>query len=460
MQVLDEHELNEWLARINYASAFRTAGLRMRPIGLSGRDVELTGIAAANSHVREAKLWKQQQHNGSTPNIRNWTSPDVENGDDGMEEGEDDNDHDTESSTDHAAEELAPVTRTLPFNRSNVALDVENAGVTVHEDAEQLKAAFEDVKKELAAVRQVKDQGSQPGPSRSRSIKSSTQKPSTLERMSYEIEMPRERLSSRGTVLQLKITELEKRITSLQAQLDADLRCARNFAILTPFQHSTRQRLQEHIPPLAKRIQGLRLEMMKLQCHKEVLYADFVGEERQRYQTTRAALKVATATLKRRLGEPASPDSSPTNLTRSKSKSSTRPPVAARSSQRRQNSFASSASSTHEGSLPTLVQQSTGETSKQGRASTSSRHQQEQTVMPNLDEPISAIDEAFPAPRKSFEQEQAEEWNKTKAAKRVSLVKVHRQSLRPLATRLHLDEALEHLAETPSTHSLATNPAP
>jgi hypothetical protein len=75
--------------------------------------------------------------------------------------------------------------------------------------------------------------------------------------------------------------------------------------------------------------------------------------------------------------------------------------------------------------------------------------------MLSVDEPSSTVEESFSTPpTRSTENEQAEEWNKTKAAKRVSLVKVHRQSLQPLATRFHLDEALEHLAEIPS----ATDP--
>jgi hypothetical protein len=454
MQVLDEHELNEWLARINYASAFRTAGLRMRPTGLSGRDVELTGIAAANSHVRETLFWRQQQQNGSSPNVHNWSSPDVSKADHdrGAEDTDEDNQGDGDSSTDHVLEEMAPKTRLLPVNRSTAALDVESVETMVHEDAERLKAAFEDVKAELATGVPIAQKSPQSATTHTHAPRSSLEKQSGVEKLfSHEVDLPRERLSSRGTVIQLKITELEKRINSLQLQLESDLRCARNFALLTPFQHSTRQRIQEHIPSLAKRIQQLRLDLGKLQCHKEVLHADFVGDERQRYQTTRAALKVATATLKRRLGESTSPTSPPTSAY--VPQPSPRPPVAAKGFQRSQTSFASSsASSTQEGEgvAPAPVHHSIAESSKLGRTSSSSRTQREQLML-SIDEPSSTVEESFSTrSTRSTESEQAEEWNKTKCAKRVSLVKVHRQSLQPLATRFHLDEALEHFAETPS----------
>ena len=46
-QAPDEAQMNEWIARINYASAFKTAGIRMRSLGMSGKDIELTGKAAA-----------------------------------------------------------------------------------------------------------------------------------------------------------------------------------------------------------------------------------------------------------------------------------------------------------------------------------------------------------------------------------------------------------------------------
>uniref|UniRef100_D8PK97 SEC7 domain-containing protein n=1 Tax=Schizophyllum commune (strain H4-8 / FGSC 9210) TaxID=578458 RepID=D8PK97_SCHCM len=53
LQTETERELNEWIARINYASAFKTAGVRMRPMGMSGKDVQLTGVAAATSHLHD-----------------------------------------------------------------------------------------------------------------------------------------------------------------------------------------------------------------------------------------------------------------------------------------------------------------------------------------------------------------------------------------------------------------------
>ena len=69
LQAYDEREMNEWISRINYASAFKTAGVRMRSLGMSGKDIELTGKAAAASHIRDMQ---QRARIASTPPIRNW----------------------------------------------------------------------------------------------------------------------------------------------------------------------------------------------------------------------------------------------------------------------------------------------------------------------------------------------------------------------------------------------------
>lgn len=47
------HEADEWLACINYASTFKSAGIRPRPTDMSQHDVRLTGVAAATSHLHD-----------------------------------------------------------------------------------------------------------------------------------------------------------------------------------------------------------------------------------------------------------------------------------------------------------------------------------------------------------------------------------------------------------------------
>src|SRR6266576_3715927 len=53
LQVPGEEDINSWVSCINYASAFKTTGVSMRAPGMSGKDVELMGVAAAASHLRD-----------------------------------------------------------------------------------------------------------------------------------------------------------------------------------------------------------------------------------------------------------------------------------------------------------------------------------------------------------------------------------------------------------------------
>ena len=81
LQTQTERELNEWIARINYASAFKTAGVRMRPMGMSGKDVQLTGVAAATSHLHDmqaaSRIKGSRVHKFTEPSLEHLTEMDL-----------------------------------------------------------------------------------------------------------------------------------------------------------------------------------------------------------------------------------------------------------------------------------------------------------------------------------------------------------------------------------------------
>ena len=82
-----------------------------------------------------------------------------------------------------------------------------------------------------------------------------------------------------------------------EAELEADLRLARNLAALTPFQRATRDRVQAAAQATAKRAMQARLDVERLVCHRDVLAADLAAEERHWRQTKRLALRAATQKL-------------------------------------------------------------------------------------------------------------------------------------------------------------------
>ncbi len=55
MQASDEFEMNEWINLINYASAFKTADIRMRGTAINKDQALLAGAAAAASHQRDVR---------------------------------------------------------------------------------------------------------------------------------------------------------------------------------------------------------------------------------------------------------------------------------------------------------------------------------------------------------------------------------------------------------------------
>jgi hypothetical protein len=55
MQAADEAEMNEWITLINYASTFKTAGIKMRGSTMPKNAAVLAGAAAAASHKRQVQ---------------------------------------------------------------------------------------------------------------------------------------------------------------------------------------------------------------------------------------------------------------------------------------------------------------------------------------------------------------------------------------------------------------------
>jgi hypothetical protein len=228
--------------------------------------------------------------------------------------------------------------------------------------------------------------------------------------------------------------ELEAKTSAANTQLDADLRFVRNIRTLTPFQKATHERLVGAVRTMAKRIMQVRLEIAKLECHAEVLRSDMEAESRTWSEAKRVALRAATETLQMQSrGEEqrvprtiisfpervVSPATSMQDLTgRKRSSSSHRPDSTA-------DSFHSALDFSEDLSSSGYLRV---ETSSQG--STTSVHSD-----PDRDrqlEPDSvgakphtpSSHERFYTALENPEPAAAEEWDKTSAAKRVSLVRV------------------------------------
>lgn len=407
LQAKDERDLNEWISCVNYASTFKSTGVRMRSLGMSGKDIELTGQAAAASHLRDV------QHRPSpAPRIKTWderTSPTAES-------------HQTWP-------ELAR-TPSETTSEEPVTPPMENP-------SRLFKATFDQVKAELASGNwQGFDTISIRSSRRLRACSLETAFQSPMSPKSAE---ENHRLPSRTRIIQSKVHDLESKLAVQRSQLDTDMRFVKNVAILTPFQRATRDRLQLAVQNVGKRIMQIRLELEKLNCHRDVLIKDLEAEERDWERTKNMALRAAKLELERKHSLPQltlsmyvdDKASSPTGgeYPQEGISPETRPQSAAESfhsaldfpiypsSEDKQrlsvvatfDSPASTAPSDGPSSpfsdsprpLPLSVHNNPVETGESSRAD----------------------HEKFYITPETFE-EQAEEWNKTRAAKRVSLVRL------------------------------------
>jgi hypothetical protein len=267
----DDEDRNDWMARINYASAFRTAGVRMRH-AMPEEDAELLGVMAARSHLQQI-LPPQLP---PAP-VYSWGSPAPQNSNYSIYANSpmDDSFHGSR----------------LTFNYATGDIGVVSPSSSIEDLREQARDAVEVAMAELASSVGAISPGTRPravsvgAPSvMGGSINDSAPSPS---------EMPSlHRSSGRSDVLIAKIKDLESRITTTRLQLDVDLRAVRSLAILTPFQQATRNRLQEAIRPLAKRIKLCRLELAKLKCHRDVLRDDLAAGE-QDWESTKGVIAKA-----------------------------------------------------------------------------------------------------------------------------------------------------------------------
>ncbi|KAL6299012.1 hypothetical protein BKA93DRAFT_743112 [Sparassis latifolia] len=276
MQAPDEKEMNEWISRINYASAFRTAGVRMRALGMSSRDIELTGIAAAASHMRDL------QHRASphqSPRIRTWCA-------------------NTPEDASNSPRDFASAGGWLSTSPTSAQTTESEPVTTPIENTSRLfKATFDQVKTELATNRWRSLDGlsvTPPGRPRAYSLESTLNSP-PMSPLSENGEGSRG--SKRSEIIRSKLKELETSISHAQTQLDTDTRFVRNLGVLTPFQRATRDRVQLAVQGAAKRIMQVRLNLEKLMCYRDVLSDDLRADERNWQWTRKIAMRAATQKL-------------------------------------------------------------------------------------------------------------------------------------------------------------------
>ena len=271
-QAADEFEMNEWINLINYASAFKTADIRMRHAVLSKDRASLAGAAAAASHKRE------RPHPGTTisKSPRKAVFGTMENNDSAVVS-------DTEASR-------RPRFIRLDSATSKAAVDVSPADAVGQEPTENLEAIFDVVKADLAAGRKAPRQPTQSPPRAS-----IDDKPERVQAIEVRCHIAPE--AAAQVILQAQIRRLQEQAKHMDRDLHDHVRVARNIALLTPFQRSSREQLAGSLPSLAHKIRQSRLHLVKVQCWIDVLQKDLDREQRDWYSVHHLALQAANKAL-------------------------------------------------------------------------------------------------------------------------------------------------------------------
>jgi hypothetical protein len=93
------------------------------------------------------------------------------------------------------------------------------------------------------------------------------------------------------------IKQLRSRLTEAEALLAAHIDQARNLAILTPFQRTTRDRIAATIPALASRIRADRLQVARHSIYLTILARDHERDERDFARIRHVAIQAAAKSL-------------------------------------------------------------------------------------------------------------------------------------------------------------------
>ena len=177
-------------------------------------------------------------------------------------------------------------------------IDVDGANDSAVNEGEQLEEVFGAVKAELAAGRG--------GATKTAAVPSMTNDGSPSEIQASSAQTRAKAVQVRVEAFgkdhingyQDRITGFEAKAKSIAQRLSFQLRTARNLAVLTPFQKSTRDRIAASIPPLAERIREDRLQLVSLQMYSAILRQDDDREQQEWARLRHVALQAAAKSLR------------------------------------------------------------------------------------------------------------------------------------------------------------------
>ncbi|KAN0066526.1 hypothetical protein ACQY0O_000620 [Thecaphora frezii] len=245
IQAQNEDDMNDWIHKINFCACFRTCDLKIRGLDLSMRPSTASGGAASPSPSARRDSRSQARRASAASEARSFTS-------EGMKLG------------------------------SHLSSTSDGEGVGGYEYPVQSRSmsptgvAAADEDQEELAEGDIPGTGSRPLSPTARSRASALTSPSP----SQPLSLLQRRLATRRELMTDKIERLTAAVQKVTEVLNEEMRLARHFAVLTPFQKVTRDRIEAAALPLSRKIKQLRLELAKEESRVRILRLDLAAGER------------------------------------------------------------------------------------------------------------------------------------------------------------------------------------
>ncbi|KAH6917228.1 ARF guanyl-nucleotide exchange factor [Coprinopsis sp. MPI-PUGE-AT-0042] len=411
LKASDMSDADHWLSCINYASTFKSAGIRPRPIGMSQHDVRLTGVAAATSHLHDLQSQALAQ---PLPSQWDTSTPSQLMG---MLSG--------------TFNQRPPLKHRLNVPSEDL-LDLDTISSLQSAGSEQFQMTFNQVKADLAVGSPVNGENASYRSCESQGSPPFIPNPSSMR--------------SRQDLVRQRLWEFEWELALVHSELMSETRFLRNIAILRPLQTATRTKLVTAVQSFAapRKLTTLRIQYQRLACYATVLRHDLEADIDSLASMKHIALDAAKRSLELRQA-----DAIP-RMTISTHEPEEEPPHSAHtlartgSSTSLADSFYSAVDYSSDWPLDeyeatTSISRSPSQAFDSPRPSTSSSIPHSGLYPTDLRSPkpllvgrsSSALsseggshkDLAKPVGQEA-EAEEAEPWNRTRAAKRVSLIRV------------------------------------
>ncbi|EPQ32093.1 uncharacterized protein PFL1_00290 [Pseudozyma flocculosa PF-1] len=261
IQAQNEDDMNDWIHKINFCACFRTCDLKIRGLDLSSR--ASFAEAAASSSLGRRDSRSQARRPSAASEARSFAS-----------EGFKLSHSSTFSSMSDIDSQLGPDSgSTLSRPRSSAAMAAA-AARPLSPTTTATPGADEDRDEDREELDEQGDEAYRSLSPDSRSRASSRASSSHI------MPLLQKRLAARRELMLQKIEETGVALKKVTDVLDEELRLARHFAVLTPFQKMTRDRIEAAALPLSRKIKQLRLELAKEESRVRILKLDLAAGER------------------------------------------------------------------------------------------------------------------------------------------------------------------------------------